>query len=57
MTEQSIITTDKNSSLSEINIRERGVVCQEKKTTEYWEFRPKLGIYDVIIGGDDLEGM
>ncbi len=57
MTEQSIITTDKNSFLSEINIRERGVVCQEKKTTEYWEFKPNLGIYDVTIGGDDLERM
>jgi hypothetical protein len=57
MREQSMITTDKNSFLGEINIRERGVVCQEKKTTEYWEFKPNLGIYDVIIGGDDLEGM
>jgi len=52
-----MITTDKNSSLSEINIRERGVVCQEKKTTEYWESEPILGIYNVTIGGGDLEGM
>jgi hypothetical protein len=57
MTEQSMITTDKNSFLSEINIRERGVVCQEEKTTEYWESEPILGIYNVTIGGDDLEGM
>ena len=52
-----MITTDKNSFLSEINIRERGVVCQEKKTTQYWESEPILGIYNVTIGGDDLEGM
>ena len=52
-----MITTDKNSSLSEINIRERRVVCQEKKTTEYWESEPILGIYNVTIGGGDLEGM
>jgi hypothetical protein len=57
MREQSMITTDKNSFLSEINIRERGVVCQEKKTTEYWEFEPVWGIYNVTIGGGDLEGM
>jgi hypothetical protein len=52
-----MITTDKNSFLSEINIRERGDVCQEKKTPEYWESEPNLGIYDVTIGSDDLEGM
>jgi hypothetical protein len=52
-----MITTDKNSFLGEINIRERGVVCQEKKTGDYREFEPILGTYHGTIGGDNLEEM